>query len=211
MDIKNTGTTTIGIVCKDGIILAADRRVTLGGHIVVNKKFQKIVTISNNIAVTTAGSVSDIQLLIKIVKAQLQLNYMRSGKESSVKETANLLASLVYGSIRRLSMIPSITGFIVGGSDDTGHYLFNLGVSGDIIESTDYEADGSGFMFATGVLESSYKKDMTINEGIKLAVKSVNAALQRDAATGNGIDVVVINKDGVKKVFEKEIDMTISV
>jgi len=204
--ILKTGTTTVGIVCKDGIILAADRRATLGGRIIIEKNTEKIVSITEDIAVTTAGSVSDVQLLIKVLKAQLKLMEVRRDRKASVKEASNLLATMVYNNIRKFSLIPSITGFLLGGRDDNGIYLYGLYIDGSITLFDDYTADGSGFMFAIGVLENSYKKGISINEGIKLAIQAVNAAIQRDAATGNGIDVVTITKDGVKKVYGKEIN-----
>lgn len=204
--ILKTGTTTVGLVCKDGIVLAADKRVTAAGQIVMNKYFNKIVEITDKLAVTTAGSVSDIQLIVKLIKAQLRLNKIRTNRDPSVKETANLLASIIYGNIRSFSAIPSITGFLLGGIDNSGFYLYNLGIAGDIILSRDYEADGSGMMYALGVLEITYKKDLSLNEGVKLAVKAINAALQRDTATGNGIDVITVTKDGIKRVLEREIN-----
>ena len=206
-DIK-TGTTTLGLICKDGIVLAADKRAS-AGHMVAEKKMDKILPITDNIAVTTAGSVSDVQMLLKLIKAQIKLVQYRRNKDLSVKEATNLLASMVYSSIRRPSMVPSITGFLVGGQDSEGFHLYDIGVAGSIIKSTDYKSDGSGMQFALGVLESSYNKDMPLKEGIRLAVKAVNTAIQRDVVSGNGIDVVTITKDGVKKVFEKEINTNI--
>ena len=202
--LLKTGTTTVGLVCKDGIVLAADRRAS-AGYMVADKKSRKVVPISDDIAITTAGLVSDIQLLTKVIKAQLKLIEIRRGKKSTVKQAANLLGGMVYSNIRRMSMIPGIVGFILGGRDLSGFHLYNLGIDGSITEIDDYAADGSGMQFATGVLESSYKKDMTISEGIKLAVVAVNTAIQRDIATGNGIDVFTITKDGIKVVLEKEI------
>jgi len=204
-ETMKTGTTTLGLVCKDGIVLAADRRATLAGRIIVEKKTEKIVPINEDIAVTTAGSVSDVQLLIKVLKAQLKLLEVRRGRSANIKEAANLLGTMIYGNIRRFSAIPAITGFLLGGRDDNGVYLYGLYIDGSVTLFDDYTSDGSGFMFATGVLENSYKKGISINEGVKLAIQAVNAAIQRDAATGNGIDVVTITKDGVKKVYEKEI------
>ncbi|MBS3117721.1 proteasome subunit beta [Candidatus Woesearchaeota archaeon] len=200
-----TGTTTIGLVCKEGIILAADRRVS-AGYLIAKKDYEKVVPITDNIAVTIAGSVSDIQMVIKIIKAQIRLNKFRSGKEPLVREMANLLMTMVYGNIRRMTMIPSITAFLVGGFDNTGSHLFEISPAGSIIEFDDYVTDGSGSVFALGVLEANYKKDLSLQEGIKLALKALNAAMQRDMASGNGVDIYAITKEGAKKVFEKQID-----
>lgn len=204
-EVMKTGTTTIGIVCKDGIILGADRRAS-AGYMVADKKAQKVIKINDDMALTIAGLVSDAQLLSKIIRAQLKLLEVRKGKKSSVKQAANLLAGLVYNNIRRMSMVMSIVGFLLAGKDDKGFHLYNVGIDGSLSEMEDYVCDGSGMMFATGVLESSYKKNMSLDEGVKLAVQALNAALQRDIATGNGIDIMTITKDGVQFVLRKEIE-----
>jgi proteasome beta subunit len=204
-DLMKTGTTTVGIVCKDGVILGADRRAS-AGYMVADKKAQKVIKINDEMAITIAGLVSDAQLISKIIRAQLKLLEVRKSKKSTVKQAANLLAGLVYNNIRRMSMIMSVVGFLLAGKDDKGYHLFNIGIDGSLSEMEDYVCDGSGMMFATGVLESSYKKNMSIDEGVKLAVQALNAALQRDIATGNGIDIMAITKDGVNFVLRKEID-----
>lgn len=208
-DLK-TGTTTIGLVCKDGLILAADKRAT-SGYLIAWKKFDKIVNITENISVTVAGTVSDVQLLTKYLKAELRLKDIRTGRETSVKEAANLLANFVYSNIRKLSLIPGISHFIIGGKDSAGFHLYDLSPDGSIVEVDDYISSGSGSVMAFGVLETLYKKGLSVEEGIKLAAKGINAAVQRDIASGNGIDIVSITKDGVKKVFSKEIEYKIEV
>ena len=122
--LRKTGTTTVGIVCKDAIVLAADRKMTLGGMIVSSKKFRKVITINDNFAMTVAGLVSDIQLLTKLIKAQIKLDELRKGKKIRVSEAANLLANLVYNNARKFSAIPGVTGFLFGGRDKEGFYLY---------------------------------------------------------------------------------------
>ncbi len=203
-----TGTTTMGIVCKDGLVLAADKRAT-SGYLISYKKFDKIITITDNIAVTVAGTVSDVQLLTKYLKAELRLKDIRTGRETNVKEAASLLANFVYNNIRKLSLIPGISHFVVGGKDSSGFHLYDLSPDGSIVEIDDYISSGSGSMMAFGVLETLYKKGLSVEEGIKLAAKGVNAAVQRDIASGNGIDIVTITKDGIKKAFSKEFELRI--
>ena len=205
-----TGTTTVGLVCKDGIVLAADKKMTLGGQIVSHKKFDKIVIINEDYAVTIAGLVSDVQLLTKLLKAQVKLDELRKGKKLRAREVASLLANLVYNNVRKFSTIPGITGFLLGGRDKEGFYLFELGMDGSLTPFEDYACDGSGMLFAIGALEGSYKENMTVEEGIKLAVKAVSASIQRDTASGCGIDVVTVTKDGVKKSFTKILDTKIT-
>lgn len=202
------GTTTVGVVCKDGIVLGADRR-TSAGYLIADKKTKKVKQISDHMAITTAGLVSDAQLFTRIIRAQLKLLQIRKGKEASVKEAANLLASLSYVNIRRPSMVPGIVGFLLGGADNYGFHLYEIGIDGSITKADDYKSDGSGSIVAIGVLETLYKKDMSVNDAVPVVVKAVNSAMQRDLATGNGIDVFIIDKDGVRQVFAKELDMTI--
>lgn len=205
-----TGTTTIGIVCRDGVILGADRRAS-AGYMVADKRAKKVIKVNEEMAITIAGLVSDAQLLSKIIKAQLKLIEIRKGKKSSVNQAANLLAGLVYGNIRRMSMIQSIVGFLLAGKDEKGFHLYTIGIDGSLAKMDEYVCDGSGMMFATGVLEANYKKNMQIDDGVKLAVQVLNAAMQRDIATGNGIDILTITKDGVKFVLRKELEAKIHI
>ena len=205
-----TGTTTVGIVCKDAIILAADRKMTLGGMIVSSKKFKKIMIINEDFVVTVAGLVSDVQLLTKLIKAQIKLDELRKGKKLKVKEAANLLANLVYNNVRKFSAIPGITGFLFGGRDNTGVSLYELGMDGSLTKFDDYACDGSGMLFAMGVLEANYKENMSAEDGVKLAVNAVNAAIQRDTGSGSGIDVIAITKDGIRDAFNKQLDTKLS-
>lgn len=208
--LHKTGTTTVGIVCKEGIVLAADKKMTLGGMIVSSKKFEKVIIINDDLAVTVAGLVSDIQLLTKLIKAQIKLDELRRGKKTRVKEAANLLANLVYQNVRKFSAIPGVTGFLLAGRDSEGFYLYELGMDGSLTKFDDYATDGSGMLFATGVLEANYKEHISIEDGVKLAVSAISAASQRDVASGFGVDVVTVTKDGTKKVLSKHVESRLS-
>ncbi|MBI4140244.1 proteasome subunit beta [Candidatus Woesearchaeota archaeon] len=199
------GTTTVGVVCKDGIVLAADRRATAG--FVVNKKAKKIIQITDSMAVTMAGLVSDAQLLSKLAKAELKLKDLQSNRTSSIREAANLIGGMLYANIRRMSMVPGIVGFLLGGVDHEGFHLYDLGIDGSVTEVDDYISDGSGSVFAFGVLETLFKKGMSIDEGVKVAARAISAALQRDFNTGNGIDVMTITDKGIQMVIEKELNV----
>ncbi|MFA6461886.1 MAG: proteasome subunit beta [Candidatus Woesearchaeota archaeon] len=203
-----TGTTTVGLVCKDGIVLAADKRAT-AGNMIVDKRADKVHIISDEMAVTIAGNVSDAQLVIKLIKAELKLKEVRTSKKPTVKEAANLLGGLLYTNIRQMSMLPGIAHFLLGGKDNSGLYLYDLFPDGSVTKIRDYVSSGSGSVFALGVLETQYKLDMTAAEGVKLAVRCVNTALQRDSASGNGVDVVVVTEKEVKKVLQKELEYSL--
>lgn len=203
-----TGTTTLAMVCKDGLVVAADRRVTAGGRLVTDKRFTKVQAIEDDHIVAFSGSVSDVQLAIKIIRAQIKLDEIRRGKKLLTKEIANLMAGINYSALRSIFAISS---FLLAGKDDRGFHIYEVNPDGSIIEVIDYVGDGSGMMFTTGVFEANYRKGMSIQEGVDLAVKAVNASIQRDAASGNGIDVFTITNKGVKHVIDKELDMTLRV
>ncbi len=207
-EMLKTGTTTVGIVCKDGVVLAADTRAT-AGTMIVDKQAEKVHILSDDFACTIAGSVSEAQLLIKLIKAELKLKEVRTNKSASAKEAANLLGGLLYSSLHRMSMFMSIAHFLLAGKDSSGVYLYDLFPDGSVTKVKDYVSSGSGSVFAYGVLETQHKEGMSLDEGIKLAVKCVNTALQRDSASGNGIHVVVVTEQGIKKVLQKEAFMTL--
>ncbi|MDP7116409.1 MAG: proteasome subunit beta [Candidatus Woesearchaeota archaeon] len=209
-NIMKTGTTTVGIVCKDGIVLAADKRAT-AGNLIASKKALKLQNITDNIAVTMAGTVSDAQLLIRLVQAEMRLKRMRTGQDVFVKETANLMARMVYNNIRKMSMIPGIAHFLMGGKDKDGTHIYEIFADGSIQQIDDFIGSGSGSVMAYGVLETMWNKNLSVEEGVKMAVQSINAALQRDSASGNGIDVVTVTSQGLKKVIEKELITKIEV
>ncbi len=208
-NIKKTGTTTVGLICKDGVVLAADKRAT-AGYLIVHKKTDKIQNITDNIAVTTAGVVSDIQLVTKLTKAELNLRKIRTGIEPTVKETASLFSTILYHNIRKFSPIMSIAAFLIGGVDAKGFWLYEASPDGAVTDYDDYVSSGSGSIVAYGVLESLYKEDMNVKEGVKLAVRAINAAMQRDIASGSGVSVVTITKEGINKVFEEEVKEVIT-
>ena len=200
-----TGTTTVGIVCKDCVILAADKRAT-AGNLIAMKKTVKVHQIAPRIAVTTAGSVSDIQLLLKLIKAEVKLKDIRSGRDSTVKEVANMMASMVYSNIRQY--FPGVTHFLMAGYDSSPK-LYDIFPDGSVEQMDEFVASGSGSVFAYGVLETNYKKGISQKEGIELATTAINAALKRDSASGNGMDVFVIKKDEVDHAVSKIIEATL--
>ncbi len=206
---KKTGTTTIGIKCKDGIVLAADKRA--GAGIIVDKRAQKVYKITDFIALTMAGTASDAQLITKLISAELRLMEIRKEKQVTVKEAANLLSGIVYQNIRRPSMIPGISHFILAGKDNRGFHLFDVYPDGSLSECKDFLSSGSGSVMAYGVLETLYSENINLEEGIKLAVKGINAAIQRDMNSGDGIDVITITNQGIKTVFTKEIQNKITI
>ena len=163
-----TGTTTIGVICGDAVILAADKRAT-AGHLIANKDIEKVIEIMPNMALTTAGTVSDIQLLVKYLKAELKLKEVRTNRKPSVKEAANFLANFNYGNIRSYGGFGGICHFLFGGYDvENGFQLYDVYPDGALTGVTSkskakgYLASGSGSTFAMGLLEDAWKPGMNV-------------------------------------------------
>ncbi len=210
VDLENnfvkTGTTTLGVVCKNGLVLAADKRAS-ADHLIANKNAQKVHKLSDNIVVTIAGGVSDIQMVLKLTKAELELKRVRTGQLATVKEAANIFANIVYQNIRKFSPIIGISHFIIGGKDENGFALYDVAPDGAIAEHKDYATSGAyGAIIAYGILENEWKKDLTIEEGKKLAKKVLLTAIKRDSSVGNGIDMVVVDKKGISKIETIKVD-----
>ena len=204
--ILKTGTTILGIVCRDGIVMAADRQTT-AGNLVVNKNKQKVRQITDYLVGSWTGGVADSQRLVKIIAAELKLKELRSRTRPTVKQAANLFSTITYSQIRQPSMIPSIVGTLIGGFNEDGSTeLYTIEPAGSVVKVEDYDANfGSGMPYVLGLLERQYKENMSVKEGVELAIEAVKASTQRDIGSGYGIDVFTITKDGIKKVIEHEI------
>ncbi len=205
--ILRTGTTILGIVCKDGIVMASDRQITAGGSIVVGKKYPKTIQVNDYLLVSCTGMVSDAQKIVKILPAELKLKQLRSRSRPTVKQAANLLSTILYSEIRQPSMIPMQVGVLIGGFNEDGTTeLYSIEPSGSVIKIEDYDANfSSGMPYALGLLERQYKKDMSIKEGVELAKEALKASIQRDTGSGHGIDVFVITPNKIKKEVSQEI------
>lgn len=210
--VLKTGTTTIGIVCRDGIVLAADRKASYGGDSgvsYISGDHKKIHEVNPKIIVTTAGVASDTRKVISYKRAELRLKELRTKQETSIKEAANLFSAIVYQNIRQFSPIMAITHFLLAGYDESGAYLYDISPDGFLKEIEDYEATGSGMLQAHPILDAEYKKDMSIEEGIKLAKKCINASTKRDPASGLGIDIYVVKQGDIKQVLTQQISTEI--
>ncbi len=209
--IIKTGTTTLGIVCKDGIVVAADKRASYGTSdnqgvsYIAGKEHEKIHFVMPNIIVTTAGTASDTRRNIRLAKAELKIKELRSKKKPTIKEVANLFANLSYQGIRQPSMIPSIAHFLLAGYDETGVYLYNINPDGFLEKIEKYTASGSGLMQTNPILDSDYKKSMSLEQGIALAKKCLLASFGRDPASGEGMDIYVVKKDKIEQVVKTKL------
>jgi proteasome beta subunit len=205
-NILKSGTTLIGIVCKEGAVMASDRQTT-AGNFIMSKNTQKTVKINDYLVISGTGNASDIEMQKKIIAAELRLKELRSKKRPSVKEAANFIAMLTYKNIRQFSVIPSIVGTLVGGVNTDGSTeIYTIEPAGTAMKVEDFDANfGSGMPFVLGLLEREYKKDLTVKQGVELAVNALKSSTQRDVGSGFGIDVFTITDKGIKHEIEQEI------
>lgn len=203
--VLKTGTSIVGIVCRDGIVMASDRQTT-AGTITINKDTRKIVKINDYLVFAGTGMVSDIEMIKKIVKAQLRLKELQSKSRPTVKQGANLIGMLAYNNIRQPSMIPFIAGTLVAGFDEDGSFeLFTIEPAGAVTKVKDYDANfSSGMPFILGLLERGYNKNLTIKEGVNLAVECIKSSTQRDTGSGFGIDVWTVNNKEIVQAIDQE-------
>jgi proteasome beta subunit len=193
------GTTTVGVVCRDGAVLATDRRATAGTYI-AHKRARKLFILDDNKAATIAGLVADAQMVMDWLRSQVALAKLNNRAPMTVKMLATFTSNVLASS----RWYPYIVQFIIAGVDETGPRMFVLDWFGTLTEEK-LVSTGSGSPYAVAVLESVLKKNPTVNEALPTIVKAVKTAMDRDPGSGEGIDIMVISKDGNRELSEQEI------
>ena len=189
------GATTVGIKVNEGVVLAADKRVTYG-LMLFSKAGKKVFKITDKVGIASAGIISDMQTIARTLEAEMRLYELETGMPIKVSNVAKLLSIMLYN--RRI--YPYLIETVVGGIDDEGAHLMVCDPIGAIIED-DYTALGTGAQVAIGIVENSYEKNMGLNEARELAVKAVKAAFSRDAVSGDGIDLLIISNKESREEF----------
>jgi proteasome beta subunit len=186
------GATTVGLIYRDGVLLASERKVSYG-YFVMSKSARKVFKITDTIGAACAGLVADMQILAKEASAYANIYTYENDHPISVKATAKLIGSLLFQ--RRL--MPYITQTIIGGIDQDGPSLYVLDLLGSVLPDK-YASVGSGTEISIGVLEDEYKDDMSLDEAKDLMKRAIKSALARDAASGGDVDLLIISKEGIK-------------
>jgi proteasome beta subunit len=197
--LTKTGTTTLGIVCKDGVVIATETRATMG-NLIAHKETKKLYKIDEHLALATAGLVGDLQVLVRYLNAEANLYRLKRDAKISVQSAATLMSNI----LNQRKFYPYYVQLILGGFDNSGGHVYSLDAAGGSIPDK-YTSGGSGSPFVYGVLEDLYRDNLTINEGIDIAIRAVSAAKRRDSASGGFTNIAVINKDGFKEIPQEEI------
>ncbi|MCS7135954.1 MAG: proteasome subunit beta [Nitrososphaerota archaeon] len=191
MQFPYPGATTLGIRSKSAVALASEKRLSYG-YFVVSKSVRKVFQITPKIGAACAGFVADMQMLIRDATAAVNLYRIENRIEPRVQTVAKVLSNYLFSS----RFFPYLTESLVGGFDEDGTHIIVLDPLGSMIED-DYAVIGSGAEIAIGVVESEYRKDMTPKELYDLSVKAIKVSIARDAASGNGIDILIFTEKGL--------------
>ena len=194
----DTGTTTVGLVCKDGIVLASDKRATMGSFI-ASREVDKIYPIDETSAMTVAGAVGDAQALVRIIQAETNLYKYRMDKPMSAKAISMVLANL----LQNYKFYPFYVQLLIGGTVDQNE-VYSIDALGGYT-SEKMTSTGSGSPIAYGVLESEYDENASLDQTTRLAAKAVSTAMKRDSASGEAVEVAVITKAGYRKLSKEEV------
>ena len=201
------GTTTIALTCNDGVVFVTDKRASWGSF-VASKRAKKVFNINDSVGATIAGSVGDAESLMRLVQAEAALYELNNKEKMSANAIATLMSNILHGN----KMFPYLVQILIGGFDsfDNNARIFTLDPIGGLIEEK-VASSGSGSPMAYGVLEQEYSEDKSVEDNLYVGLKAMYSALERDCATGNGISLATITKDGyreygdeeIKKLFEK--------
>jgi len=198
------GTTTVGLVCSDGVVLATDTRVTAGGFI-AHKRGKKLLKIDDNLAMTISGGVADAQNVVDTLKYYTNIYRIERGRMMPVKSAAQIVSNVLFSA----RLYPFIADVLVGGVDSKGGSVYNVDIFGSVARET-MVATGSGSPVAYGVLEAEFKEDQPAAKVYPLAAKAIIAATRRNVATGDHFDVAVLDKNGFREISEQEKDKLLS-
>ncbi|MEM2735291.1 MAG: archaeal proteasome endopeptidase complex subunit beta [Candidatus Bathyarchaeia archaeon] len=187
------GATTIGLVFKDGVVLASERRVSYG-YFVVSKSGKKVFKITDNVGVAYAGIVADMQMLTRESAAYANRYFLERGRRASVRNVAKILSNILFS----MRLFPYLAQAIVGGVDEEGPSIYTLDPLGSLLRD-DYASVGTGSEIAIGVLEAEYKNDMSAGQAVELVKKATKAATARDVGSGEEMDLLIITNEGSRE------------
>jgi proteasome beta subunit len=190
-EVAKTGTTTVGVTTADGVVIATDRRASLGGRFVANKQVQKVEQIHPTAALTLVGSVGGAQSFIRTLRAEASLYETRRDQAMSISALGTLAGNFARGG-PFFAINP-----ILGGVDDEGSHVLSIDPAGGVM-ADDYTVTGSGMQLAHGALEGEWEEDLSLSEGTALAARAVTAATERDTGSGNGLVLAEVSAEGVE-------------
>lgn len=207
MDLKavsesvRKGTTTVGIVCNDGIVLGADSRATLGDFIATDAAI-KLEKIDEGLGILYAGVAGYAEYVVKVLRAQSEMYKMTEGKPMAPSAASSLLSFILRESVSDFGY----AFLIVGGLNRGAPELFSLDAIGSAQKESRYTSIGSGMASALGYLDGVYAQTVTTQEGTKFAAKALQMAMKRSSATGGAMRIATITKKGFREFSKEEVE-----
>ena len=196
MTLELAGATVVGAVYSSGVILGAEKRVAIGNYL-LSKSGKKVFKITDKIGIASAGILADMQVIAKTLTFNLKLYELENKKVPSVRSAAKLLSYILYSH----KYFPYIISTVIGGIDNEGKHLYSLDPLGSLIEDK-YVTLGSGSELSLSILESEYNEKLNKNEAIELVYKAIKIACGRDVLSGDGVDILVIDENGIEELFK---------
>jgi len=196
MSMYMPGATAVGITFDGGVVFASEKRIAFGNFL-VSKSTKKTFPITSKVGATCAGLVADMQILTLQISALAKIRKMEIKRDVPPNTIAKMISNMMYE--RRY--FPLLTQVIVGGIVDKP-IMYTLDPLGSVLPD-EYAAVGTGAEMALGILDPQFKANMTKDEAIDLAKRAVHTAILRDSASGDGLDVLVITKDGTEEFTEE--------
>ena len=187
------GATVVGLICSDGVVLAAEKRVSFG-RMVMSRSGKKVFKITPTIGLAFAGLVSDMQAMTREATAYANLFKLENNRPIKVKAMAKLISNLLFN--RR--QMPLLMETLVAGVDEDGPGLYSMDPVGSLIPD-DFITAGTGAPLAMGLIEAQYNKEMNVEAGAELAYNSIKAAVARDVVSGDGVDMLIFTKEGIEE------------
>jgi proteasome beta subunit len=195
------GTTTLGVICTDGVVMGSDVRATYGNYI-ASSEAVKIHKIDDNLGMTIAGGVGDAEYLVKILRVQNELYRMDESKPLSPKSATSILSII----LQENKMFPYMVQLVIGGLNKGVPEIYSIDPYGGYTKESRFASTGSGSVTALGYIESVYREDLSTQDAAKHVAKALRIAMKWDSATGDGIKLVSITKKGYKEYTNDEIE-----
>jgi proteasome beta subunit len=192
------GTTTCALTCNDGIALAADTRAS-AGFFIADRHVMKIQKVDRHLGMTIAGGVADAQNLVDIMRYNANIYRLTNKELMPVKSAARLCSNVLFNQ----RYYPYYVQIILAGYDESGGNIYNIDLFGSMT-SEKFISTGSGSPVAYGYLESEFKDNLSVKEGYVIAIQAIAAATRRNAGTGDGINAVIIDKDGYHELTKEQ-------
>ncbi|MBR0472179.1 MAG: archaeal proteasome endopeptidase complex subunit alpha [Methanosphaera sp.] len=198
------GTTSVGIVSKDGVIFAVDKKVK--SKLVVPTSIEKIFKIDEHIGTASSGLVADARRLVDIARRQAQVNKLQYHEPISVTGLAKYIGDLEQMYTQSGGIRPFGISLIIGGVSDGQCRVYETDPSGALVE---YKATAIGFgrEKALELFEDKYEDDISLDDAIDLAIEGIYKATDGKVAD-DSVEISVVDKETAtyRKLGEEEIE-----